>query len=280
MFCSHCAASLVPDAEFCVKCGAPVDILLYNTLTPPTENHPAPAIGLEATREAPPYAAFVSMALGMGLCLSVLAFNAAHNLAQGVWRVSLFSIISAVLAVVLMIRMPVTWRKVETQPDQDGSNNKLLRRSAFFVLIFVVTAALVGAKIGKDGKETGQLIDDFHQMSLIGDRISKARNSVEPNVPAHIAMYKQIEPDVQAFGVVLKRIRRELPSYDEKFPEHHETTLKNIDTVNISLKRASLLEQQISVAREIESLDPAPRWQAWEQRMLPLLDAESALEKD
>jgi hypothetical protein len=284
MLCSTCTTELADDSKSCVKCGAPIDALANrSTETAATSEiveNSFPPVTLAASQAPPPYAAFVSMALGLGLCLSVVTFNAAHNIGQASWRVSPISLIASVVAVVLMMGMPGMWRRTESHPDEPGDHKKLLRRSAFFVLLFVATAAVVGAKVGKDGREAGQLIADFREMSRIGHRISSARNSVEPNVPAQIVMYKQIEPEVRDFDAVLKRIQAELPVYDEKFTDQHEQILKSIDSINLGLKRASLLQQQIAVARDIESLDPAPRIQAWKDRMQPLLDAETALDKD
>jgi hypothetical protein len=216
----------------------------------------------------------------LGLCLSVVAFNAAHNLGQGYWRVSAIALMACVAAIVLMLWLPRVWRRIEAHPDELGHQKSLLRRTIFFVLVFMMTAAIVGLEIGKDGKATGQLVQDFHEMRIVGERISEARNSVEPSVPAHIVMYKAIEPDVRDLDAILRKIQAELPAYDDRFPDVHEQTLKSMASVNTGLKRASLLQEQIAVARDIESLDPAPRFQAWKQRMQPLLDAETALDKN
>lgn len=281
MLCPHCTTEIATDSKVCGDCGGEIDSLTSSAIANSERGEGAfPPVILSAPVETPPYAVFVSIALGLGLCLSVAAFNAAHNLGQASWRVSPLSLIASVVAVVLMLRMPGTWRRIESYPDEPGDHKKLLRRSAFFVLLFVATAAVLGREVGKDGRETGQLIADFSEMSRVGGRISEARNSVEPTVPAHIVMYKRMESDVHDFEAVLKRIQAELPAYDEKFPDQHQQTLKNIDSIEIGLKRAALLQQQIAVARDIESLDPIPRFQAWEKRMLPLLDAETALDKN
>jgi hypothetical protein len=227
----------------------------------------------------PHYAAFASVALGLGLCLAVVAFIAADNLAHGYWRISFVAVVCSVMAVLLMLRLPFAWRRLEKYPDEFGHQKNLLRTSTIFVLLFVATAAIVGAAVGKSGSETAQLIADFHEMADLGKRISEARNSVDPNVPDHIVMYKEIEADVHSLDAVLRRLQAELPVYDDKFPLQHEDTLKSIDSVHIGLKRTNLLLQQIAVAREIEPLDPHPRFLAWKERMQPLLDAETALTK-
>lgn len=285
VLCRNCASELAADARFCVKCGTSVD---------PSETSPAPLPNLgESAQPAnpieppaaalpdPPYAVFVAHVLGLALSLSVLALSATDNLAHGYWHVSVPFGIAFVAALAFMFRLPGIWRAIESgKLDDPGHPGKLLSRGIVFVLLFVASAALVGHWIGKSGKETAQLIADFHEMSRVGTRISEARNSAAPNVPAHIAMYKAIEDDVLDFETVLRRLQAELPAYDERFPNQHEVTAKSMQTVETSLKRATLLRQQITVARDIELMDSHSRWQAWQQRMQPLLDAELALDKN
>jgi hypothetical protein len=289
MFCPACACELADDAKFCVKCGAVVEIAAnpagdaaegVGSSVVVAETPPAiiPATILPAT--APPYANFVMQVLGLALCLSIVAFNAADNLAHGYWRVWIVAVGACIAAVALMLRLPSTWRRIEAGGDSDEHQKKLLRLSLIFVILFVATATIVGAAIGKSGRETGQLVADFKEMGELGSRISQARNAAESTVPANIEMYKDIEGDVQAFDAVLHRLHAELPVYDDKFPGEHDTTAKSMDSIEVGLKRASLLKQQIVVARDIEALSPDPRWQAWKDRMQPLLDAEAGLDKN
>jgi hypothetical protein len=232
------------------------------------------------TLEAPPYARFAAQVIGFGLCLSIAALNAAANVAHHYWRVWPVAAISSLVAVVLMLRIPGAWRRIETGRDDTGYPRKLLTRSFVFVVLFVATAALVGAAIGHSGGDTAHLVADFKEMSRLGARISQARNDAEQTVPANIEMYKAIEADVQNFDEVLHRLQAELPVYDDKFPDQHEETTKSMQSIKIGIKRASLIKQQIGVARDIEGLSPDPRWQAWKERMQPLLDAETALDND
>ena len=289
MLCPACGGELADDAKFCVKCGAAVGIGA-NPLAEAAGSETALA-GAEAASSiipatipsppiAPPYAIFVMQVLGLALCLSVVTFNAADNLAHGYWRIWIVAAVACIAAVVIMLRLPDAWRKIDAGGGEDeGHAKKLLKVSFIFVILFIATAALVGAEVGKSGRETGQLIADFKEMGQLGSRISKARNEAPQNVPANIEMYKEIEPDVQAFDAVLHRLQAELPAYDEKFPDQHATTEKSMASIDVGLKRASLLKRQIVVARDIEALDPDPRWQAWKDRMEPLLDAETDLDK-
>lgn len=286
MLCPVCASDLPADAAVCGKCGTFVTVSASPTaiesaaLENPTSVQAALASASPAA-PAPPYAVFVCQALGFALCLAAVIFNAADNIAHGHWRFSAVAAVSFIVAVVLLVRMPATWQRIEASgADEFGLQGKLLKRSIFFVLVFAATGALIGFLVGQNGKETSQLEADFHEMSSIGDRISKARNTVERTVPAHIEMYKAIESDVDDFDAVLRRLQSELAVYDEKFPDQHEQTNKSVESVKVGIQRATLLKQQITVARDIEALRPDPQWQAWQDRMQPLLDAEHQLDKD
>jgi hypothetical protein len=139
-------------------------------------------------------------------------------------------------------------------------------------LLFLTTAAIVGNAIGNSGKEAVQMASDFRQMSRIGDRISQARNAVSRTIPAHLEMYKSIETDVQEFDTSLRRLQTDLATYDGKFPNQHDETVKSIHEIEVGLR------QEIGVAKEIESLDPALQWSVWQNKMQPLLDAENKLD--
>ena len=156
---------------------------------------------------------------------------------------------------------------------------KLRSRGIVFGVLFFGTAAVVGYGIGKSGDEATRMAHDFGEMSLVGDRISSARNAADRTVPAQLAMYKSIEADVEEFDSVLRKLQPELNVYDGKFPSQHGETAKSIHSIEIGLMRASILKRQIGLAKEIEAFDPASQWSAWQERMQPLLDEEGALDK-
>ena len=91
-------------------------------------------------------------------------------------------------------------------------------------------------------------------------------------------MYESIETNVQELNSTLRRLRTELDVYDSKFPNQHEETAKSIHSIEVGLRRASLLNRQIAVAKEIAPLDPATQWDAWQAKMQPLLQDEDALD--
>jgi hypothetical protein len=147
------------------------------------------------------------------------------------------------------------------------------------VLLFFFISAILGTVISQNGEEAARLSADLEHMSTLGDRISMARNAVEPTIPSHLRMYKAIEPDVRDFESTLSRLETELRVYDAKFPEQHLQTQKTSAVVDIGLRRARLLERQISAARQIEVIDPNRQWAMWKENMQPLLDSEEELNK-
>ncbi len=231
--------------------------------------------------EAPPYAAFVLHSLGFALCISVIAFEIANNLAHRYWRSTTSVVIAAAAGVFFLLRALNWWRAVKKSGGSNTvSEKKLLTRTIAFTLLFVSAAAIVGVAIGENGKETAEMDGDLHEMSRIGARISHARNGAARTVPAQIEMYNSIELDVNKFATVLHRLQTELPIYQAKFPAQHDQIEKSIQSIAVSLRRASILNQQIRVAEEIAPLDPNAQWTAWQEKMQPLLSAEDALDKN
>jgi hypothetical protein len=158
-------------------------------------------------------------------------------------------------------------------------HRRVLRNSAIIILLLFTSAAIVGAAIGQNRAESVQLAADLGRMNTVGDRITKARNAVEANIPAYVLMYKTIEPDVQELDPTFRRLKTELALYDGKFSAQHEQTFKSIAAMETGLRRMTLLKQQIELAKQIEVLNPSQQFGAWKTQMLPLLDSEEALDK-
>ena len=262
---------------------ASADAAAESNTTPPIEASAAPIVAVTEIQpsapipETPPYAAFVGQVLGLALCLSILAFSTAYNVAHGYWRVFPIAAIAFIAAIVLMARLPNALRRIE-RPDNAADQKRLICLSCIFVFLFIGTATIVGSAIGTSGKEAGRLLTDFETRARIAEMISQARDSAVLTIPAQIDMYKEIEPAVQIYGDVLRRMQVELPLYDRKFPNQHDSTLKSIRFVDHELKRTVLLKQQIGVARDVELFDPVAQKRAWLERMQPLLDAETDLD--
>jgi hypothetical protein len=304
VLCPNCGCELPETAEFCLSCGAKIECDATEVvMRPPALASNASSSNLSVTAESigsgafvngnagaalptilatetPPYAAFVFRSLGFALCVSVVAFEIGNNLAHGQWRSATSSVVASVVAIIFLLSALNRWARIKKFGDSAVYRKKLLTRSIVFAVLFVITAAIVGSAIGKTGKETAEMVADLGEMSRIGDRISQARNAAARTVPAQIAMYNSIELDVGKFDTVLHRLQGELAVYEAKFPENHDEIGRSIHSIEVSLRRASILRQQISVAKEIAPLDPTAQWAAWQGKMQPLLSAEDALDKN
>jgi hypothetical protein len=163
-----------------------------------------------------------------------------------------------VVATVLAKRAVNSWGRLKELDPKNGMayRDKIRSRGIVFTLLFLATAAVVGGAIGKHGQEAAQMTADFREMAEVGKRISQARNSAARTVPAYVEMYTAIEGDVGELDSVLRRLRTELDVYDGEFPDQHEEATKSIHSIEVGLRRASLLRQQIAVAKDIDPLDP------------------------
>jgi hypothetical protein len=299
MFCGNCGNQHVDAADqFCKYCGHQTSsgTFQHPLAKPPNKYVYGMSVtaesGIDTTlptiagtqpasfaREAPPYAMFVSQVLGFTICGCVVVFNIANDSARGYWRSTLSTAVASILAMVLSPLALNCWKRITILPDNEANHRrKILTRSVVFALLFLTTAAIVGNAIGSSGKEAVQMASDSREMSQIGDRISQARSAVTQTIPSHLEMYKSIETDVQKFDTTLRRLQTDLAVYDGKFPNQRDETAKSIHAIEIGLKRAGLLKQEIAAAREIESLDPTLQWSAWQTKMQPLLDAERTLD--
>jgi hypothetical protein len=302
MFCGRCGAPIPVDSRFCPRCGnavlvvqhsvpppaIPATIAASNRSTAPDVTGNAyltsqPVLAATASPESrpPTYAVFAVQILSSALLASLVVFNVADEAARGHWSSTLPSIVAALILLFVVGLVVKGWHRLR---DTDRENNvsygkKILSRGVVFTLLFMFTAGIVGNAIGRNGDEAAQMASDFRTMSLVGDRISQARNAVDRTIASHVEMYKSIEGDVEQFDTILQRLRTEINLYDGKFPSQHDETAKSIQSIEIGIKRATLLKKQIEVAKEIEPLGPDAQWDEWQHKMQPLLDEEDALDK-
>lgn len=278
MSCNGCGFEMSADALVCPNCHAAI-----GSASPVSKDSSSSGCAAE-TRELgdaiapsanPPYAIFVSLSLSLFLCLSLLAFNAADDLAHGYLRISAVAITAAVFAIGFMVSMPSIWSRIEKRDPNHSVQQRVLVLAIIFLLLFVGTSAMVGRAIGVTGRETGQFLADLEERRILGTAIARARSSTESSVPSQIAMYKEIGPAVERFDVVLHRLEIELPIYDEKFPARHYNTFTTLRWVKTDLKRNEFLKQQIQVASNIEFEDAATQEKVWKEQMQPLIDGEA-----
>jgi hypothetical protein len=277
MRCHNCFLDLAADAEICSNCGAAIattsptqvtSVQADSTLDKSEADQPV------ASSQTPPYAIFVGLVLGVSLCLALLAFSTADDVAHGYLHIFPVDIIAAVLAAGFMIPMPSVWNKVESRDHNPTVQRRVLALSIVFLLLFVGVSAVAGEAIGAMGKETGQLLADSAERRRLGKDIAQVRDSMRGSISSQIATYKEIGPAVERFDVVLHRLEIELPIYDKKFPAQHSSTFSTLSWVETDLRRNDLLKQEIQVAADLEFLDAATLQQVWKERMQPLRVAE------
>jgi general stress protein CsbA len=246
-------------------------------------DNPTPEQTPNSILESPPYAAFAIRFLSASIVGSFLVVNLADAIARGHWVAKVYTIILLVIAILFAKSTSAVWHQIiTTEPETDPAlkriHRRVLRRCAVMFILLFTAAAAVGSAIGTSGSQEIKLTADLAQVQVVGSRISKARDSVEPTVASHIQMYRTIEPDVLGLNAALQKLRDDYRIYDSKFPEQHKTILANQADVETGLQRMAILELQIGVAKQIDALDPNLQLAAWNQQMQPLLDREDALD--
>lgn len=247
------------------------------------ENYSARLVATQELHEqpVPPYARFTAQLIGSCVLLSVFAFELADGAIRHQWNARFTSLVFICGCVVAAIAQR-TWRRVVTIERDDVSrrrHRRLLLAGSVISVGMLAGAVLVGIVIGQNRTEAAQLSADLKRMAEVGDRVSKARTAVGSTIESYVKMYEAIEPDVQDLEATLQRLKSELGIYDSKFPSQHEATAKSIVGIETGIHRATLLKQQIEVAKKISDLPPLEMSQVWREQMLPLLTQEDNLDK-
>jgi hypothetical protein len=170
--CHNCFVDLAPDAEICSNCGAAIATTSATQVTAQTESAPDKS-ETAASSQAPPYAIFVALVLGLSLSLAILAFHTADDVAHGYLHIFPVAIIVAVLAAGFMIPMPSIWNKIESRDQNASVQRRVLVLSIVFLLLFVGISAVAGEAIGAMGKEAGQVLADSAERRSLGKDIAE-----------------------------------------------------------------------------------------------------------
>lgn len=230
----------------------------------------------------PPYARFAAINLALSLCLSVLTFCVADDVARDHFYFGVLIFASVVLGLILI--WPI--RSLNRDLKQMGQTHhefvlgrqRLRSRSIYFGALFMSVAGLIGFLIGKSGAETEKLVADYQRFATVGEEIGRLRNSAELTVPAQLVMYDKLEPTLKEFRAVALQVKSELGPYDEKYPASHQATQKWINDMDVAIRRGELIQKQIEAAKAIESVQPSQQYGAWRSQMQPLLEEEKALD--
>lgn len=229
----------------------------------------------------PPYVSFVIFGLGALLSSSVVLFGLGESIANHRWNAPVAAVLSFSSGVVLARFAVSRWRHISASEAGAGGDLKRARRFLLTALVLVLLmmsgSISVGLAIGENRVEAAELSTDLERMKEVGARISKARNDVERTIPSYVQMYRGIEPEVADLEATFERLKKELTSYDARFPSQHEQTASSIASMEIGLRRTALLKQQIEVAKALSELPTERQSQTWQAEMQPLLTNESAL---
>jgi len=290
MFCVKCGTPHGPADKLCASCGSPLPSADGVSSAIPVresvpESQPArvsPSSQPKPQSENAPYAAFVSTLLGSLLLFSVAVFNVADAFARKLWNSRTSTLVAILGGCLLIWPCWQVWKRlIAVEPETDlklkSRHRNVIVTSVVFALIFFTISAIVGLVIGRNGAEITQLATDWNRETALARRISEARSAAEATVPSQITMYEKIEPDVEEWESALRRLRADYVIYDAKFPDQHQHTAKNIADLDVELRRAGLLKEQIAVGKAIKLLDADAQWIFWQTRMQPLLDQETAL---
>jgi hypothetical protein len=250
--------------------------------TGPALTGAGPCVEAAVTTEIdPPVVRFVLLALGTMMAVSVIAFAVADDIARSALSIWIPPLVAVFVLPFLMYHVGKTLGSLKclsvANEAVGQARTRLLRQSIVFGLLFAITASAVGYGIGTSGYETRRLLADEGRYVEIGKRITEQRNSAASTVPAQIAMYDKMEPDVRAYAAICATLHSELTVFDGKYPNQHQTTEASLHNIDSEARRADLLLQEIGVARRIASLDDAQQWNVWKSDMQPLLDREDAL---
>jgi hypothetical protein len=170
------------------------------------------------------------------------------------------------------------WNQIKSRTDLRTQPRKLVMVLSCIGIVFLATAGLLGWRIGDARGKIFAIQEDWAHFSEVGHRISDRRNRVGDQIPAHVAMYREISPDVREFRATTSRLLSELREYDEDNPDYHPQTQKSLDSLKVAEARGELLQKEVDLAAAISALDEAQQPLRWAAEMVPLLEREQALD--
>jgi zinc-ribbon domain len=296
MFCPNCSCELPAVAKFCVQCGTRIDSVSppavhqspqatadseRQLITSPVEENRQTLASARPGSSPAPYGTFVLQSLACSFLIAVACFAVCVSSLTTMWNVWMLATVLVVTAI-LAKASAGSWRGITIQePRADTTYRKRHRRLIACLVgttvVLLSLGGLFGWIIGKNRLQIQMLDTDLENYSTLGKKISAARNVANATIPEYVEMYKSIEHDVNEFDRQLPQLSEELGQYDREYPEYHKQTQESIKNVEITQRRMKLLEQQIAVAKSIDSSGPEQQAAMWSSEMLPILDKEEAL---
>ena len=176
-----------------------------------------------------------------------------------------------------------SWLKIATYGVNGSLTLRLRRKLVIGLSIFAVLTLgggmILGAQVGMSGAATESYIADLALYQNLGDQVSAARNAAPGTIEGQLAMYAQIESEVQSLNLVVERLKTENRAYAAKYPAAHATTTSSAEAFERTSKRGDLLLQQIAIAKEIGQVQGHDAQLAlYRAKMMPVLTAEDRLD--
>lgn len=279
MSCPSCGGPSEPNTHFCFFCGSSLRASAPPAGVTAQGAAAAPALLAPSAPPLPDYSPFVWRFLAGAVACAAAGSSVMANIARSEQPVSLDTVGAVALAALFLLAAAAAWRKLQAEPSPESALHlrKLATRSAFFLVAFCAIGLAVGYAVGSSGRDTTRFSEDYDRMLVIGEHISEARGNSEPTVAGQLRMYNSIASELEAFHALATRLREGAPDYLAKFSqdENSASLRRNIETAH---RRATLLQQQATVAKQLEPLDRAAQWEEWQRKMQPLLDEEDRLD--
>ena len=303
-FCVNCGTPYEASDNFCNSCGRQTQ-KTANRVPETTEPKPvffSPPAQLAATTYVPPppaiaaddstitqgepvapFGRFALFALLGITCCSTLGFGVMDDIFRRRAYLVPFLIAVCIALAICVKQIRHLWEKIGAIEGSDNSRVHLRGvmawRLSFFLVISIAGGMTIGGLIGKSGSETEAYVADLALYRQIGDRISQARDSAEQTIAGQLDMYRKIEPDVVALKPVVDRLKDENQEYATKYPASRETNSSSAQAFEKTGKRDELLLKQITVAKEIGTLQTEDAQLAlYREKMLPILADEDRLD--
>jgi hypothetical protein len=309
MFCTSCGTEFHPNDRFCLQCGTLLRehqesdscaIDAVSTAASPESpglsaaailTAPIPMaspIDAEAdnktteTRTRPgSYASLIGLLLVVVVCSSsaLLGFVLVSKVRM-FGATLLFACQFAVAALAALWFLLKKWKQIRSNSEDDQVLRNLGIAMICIEIMFLGVAAGMGMQLGSKRALYIALMHDWSHLEEVGQRISDKRNHVEEQqITAYLEMYQSIAGDVKDLQQITTRLLEEEQHYQAEYPEYGPNATKEIGHLRITLKRASLLQQQIQIAAKMSTQDEQTQLTTWRSEMFPVLEQEDALDR-
>jgi hypothetical protein len=186
---------------------------------------------------------------------------------------------------ILSLGLKKSWQKIlavepETVPTNRAKHKKYPLFAGSWVALCCAVAVTDGVRVGTCYNSDNSFQNGLHRLSSTMDSVRKARTETAQSgiatVGDWILVYKRLQPQIAEAEVDLQQLRTTIPTCGA----YHSTGAR-FDKMLANLgKRLALMEQEIEVAKSIESLPSTEQQKRWQSDYVPLVTQEGVLEKE